>query len=160
MLAFEVNISASSAYRILKKAGFNNVKPTYKPGLSDKAKQKRLAFCLKYEHWMEEDWKNVIFSDETSVVLGQQRGKLRLWRRTGEANDKTVVQRCYKNAKEFMFWGCFSWDKKGPCHIWKSETAAEKKAAQKEIDKINKEEEPKCKQEWELEACMRRLNLH
>ena len=36
-----------------------------------------------------------------------------------------------------MFWGCFSFDKKRPCHIWKTETAQEKKDAQKEIDEWN-----------------------
>ena len=28
-----------------------------------------------------------------------------------------------------MFWGSFSYDKKGPCHIWKAETPKEKKEA-------------------------------
>ena len=34
-------------------------------------------------------------------------------------------------------WGCFTYDKKGPCHIWLPETAAEKKLA--EIEPIAKE---------------------
>src|SRR5215471_5128591 len=38
-----------------------------------------------------------------------------------------MIRARWKLAKEFMFWGCFSYDKKGPCHIWKKETAAEKK---------------------------------
>jgi hypothetical protein len=35
-----------------------------------------------------------------------------------------------------MFWGCFSYDKKGPCHIWKPETKTERAAAQKEIERV------------------------
>ena len=58
-----------------------------------------------------------------------------------------------------MFWGCFSYDKKGPCHIWKAETAAQKKAAQKELDKINNEKEAEHKAEWEITTGMRRHNL-
>ena len=27
-----------------------------------------------------------------------------------------------------MFWGCFSYDKKGPCHCWTPETNKEKEA--------------------------------
>jgi hypothetical protein len=46
-----------------------------------------------------------------------------------------------------MFWGCFSYDKKGPCHIWKPETKTERAAAQKEIDKLNEELEPILRQE-------------
>jgi hypothetical protein len=36
-----------------------------------------------------------------------------------------------------MFWGCFIYNKKGPFYIWKAETAAQKKAAQAELDTKN-----------------------
>ena len=58
-----------------------------------------------------------------------------------------------------MFWGCFSYEKKGPFHIWKPETAAEKRAAQGEIDKINEALEPLAKENWELEIGMKRMGL-
>jgi len=41
-----------------------------------------------------------------------------------------------------MFWGCFSYDRKGSCYIWGKETAAEKNAANKHIAKLNKKTEP------------------
>jgi hypothetical protein len=46
-----------------------------------------------------------------------------------------------------MFWGCLLYNKKGPCHIWQEETAAEKKAAQEEINQLNKKREPLLKTE-------------
>ena len=58
-----------------------------------------------------------------------------------------------------MFWGYFSYEKKGPFHIWKPETAAEKRAAQGEIDKINEALEPLAKENWELEIGMKRMGL-
>ena len=58
-----------------------------------------------------------------------------------------------------MFWGCFSYDKKGPCHIWKAETVQEKKQAKAQINKINTELEPELRRNWELETGMRRLGL-
>ena len=58
-----------------------------------------------------------------------------------------------------MFWGAFSWDRKGPCHVWKPETVAERLAAQTEIDDLNAENEPHCKAEWELTTNMARLGL-
>lgn len=58
-----------------------------------------------------------------------------------------------------MFWGCFSYNKKGPCHVWKKETAAEKKAATQYMDKLNMELEPQKKLEWELETGIRRMGL-
>jgi hypothetical protein len=53
-----------------------------------------------------------------------------------------VVRARWHGASEFMFWGSFSYDKKGLCHIWKSETAAKKKQAKAQIDKMNADLEP------------------
>lgn len=58
-----------------------------------------------------------------------------------------------------MFWGCFSYDVKGPCHIWNAETAQEKRQAEAGIDKWKEEREPECRRIWELETAMRRVNL-
>ena len=44
-------------------------------------------------------------------------------------------------------------------YIWKTETAAEKKAAQKQIDELNAIREKACRERWEIETAMRRLNL-
>jgi transposase len=91
VLADECGISYSSALRILHKYGLSNVKPTRKPGLNAHQRAARLAFCLGHEHWTLEDWKRVIWSDETSVILGQRRGAVRLWRASGEAYEKTCI---------------------------------------------------------------------
>jgi len=36
-----------------------------------------------------------------------------------------------------MFWDCFTYDFKGPCYFWKTETAAEKRAAIRDIECMN-----------------------
>jgi hypothetical protein len=56
-----------------------------------------------------------------------------------------------------MFWGCFSYDKKGPCHIWEDETKKEKKESEAWLEIQNATLEPICRQEWEIETAMRRL---
>jgi transposase len=78
ILANEAGISHSSVLRILKRHGFVVVKPSWKPGLTDAAKAKRLKFCLDHQYWTLNDWKNVIWTDETSVVLGHRRGAVRV----------------------------------------------------------------------------------
>lgn len=67
-------VSASTVWRVLKAARFSKTKPTRKPGLTDAMKKARLEFCLRYQHWSLEDWKAVIWTDETAVVLGHRRG--------------------------------------------------------------------------------------
>jgi hypothetical protein len=117
-----IEISGSTIRRILKNAGFRKTKPTRKPGLTAKMKKERLDFCLAHKDWTLEDWKNVIFSDETSVVLCCRRGGYRIWRRSYEALVKSAIRERWKGYSEFMFWGCFTYDRKGPYHCWLPET--------------------------------------
>jgi len=139
-----------SIHRILRQAGMKKVKPTRKPGLTDAQKEARLAFCLKHKDWTLEDWKDVIWSDETSVVFGQRRGAERVWRTVQEVSDPTVIRRRWKGYSEFMFWGCFSYDYKGPCHVWFTETTKEKNKAEKDLEARNTEAEPAAKEAWSL----------
>ena len=136
-LGAEFNMSHTSAWRTLRGAGYGKRKPTMKPGLTESMKAARLNFALKHKHWTLEDWKNVIWTDETSIVLGHRRGGIRVWRKSTERYTPSVIRARFKRASEFMFWGCFSYDKKGPMHIWKPETAAERRAAQSELDALN-----------------------
>jgi hypothetical protein len=85
----------------------------------------RLKWCLDHR---DEDWRHVIFSDETSVQLGGVRGRRRVLRKKEETFHKHVIQRRWKGFSEFMWWSCFSYYEKGPYHIWEPETLAEKKA--------------------------------
>jgi len=55
VLAYEQNISQSSALRILKSNGLNNVKPITKPGLTKAIQKIRFEWALAYQHWTLED---------------------------------------------------------------------------------------------------------
>ncbi|OQE11157.1 hypothetical protein PENFLA_c080G06566 [Penicillium flavigenum] len=79
-----INVSGITIYRVLKNAGFRKTKSTRKPRLTKKMRAERLAWCLTHESWTLEDWKNVIFSDETSVILLHRRGGYRIWRTKDE----------------------------------------------------------------------------
>ena len=95
-----VKASASTVWRFIKRKGYRSVKYTVKPALTKEIKQKRLDFCLKYRNF---DWRNVIWTDKTSVVLGHRRGRRRVWRRPEEKYDIHCIRRRWKGAKEFMF---------------------------------------------------------
>lgn len=152
-------VSATTVWRILRTAGFKKTKPTRKPGLTKKMREERLRWCLDHQYWTLEDWKNVIWSDETSVILLHRRGAYRVWRTKDEAFAKSVIRERWKGSSEFMFWGCFSYDRKGPCHCWAPETAVQKRQAEKEIAAMNRELEPLMKEMWELNSGIQRLGL-
>ena len=109
-IASELQISQQSLARILKKHGYQKVKPMWKPNLTPAMKAARLAFAVEYKDWTIEDWKRVIWTDETSVVLGQRRGSHRIWRTLleGEKPVTSTVRERYHKATEFMFWASFS----------------------------------------------------
>jgi transposase len=154
-----IDISASTIRRILKKAGFRKTKPTRKPGLTKKMMQARLQWCLRHKDWTLEDWKVVIWSDETAVVLLHRRGGYRVWRTAEEQFVRSCIRERWKGYSEFMFWGCFSYDLKGPCHSWLPETKQEKERSIKEIEKWNQELEPSMRTQWELANGIGRLSL-
>ena len=56
-----------------------------------------------------------------------------------------------------MFWGAFSYNKKGPYYCWALETAQERAASKKAIKKINKELKPVMREQQELNNGMQRL---
>ncbi len=154
-----IDISATIVLRILKATGFKKTKPTRKPGLTKRMKDKRLQWYLAHQDWTLEDWKRVIWSDETSVVLLHRRGGYRIWRTSDERFVRSAIRERWKGYSEFMFWGSFSYEKKGPCHCWLPETKQEKEQAEKHIEKLNEELEPILRDAWELESKMGRLSL-
>lgn len=154
-----IELSASTIHVMLKKAGFRKTKPTRKPGLTQRMRKERLQWCLDRRHWTLEDWKKVIWSDETSVVLLHRRGGYRIWRTVEEKLQKSCIRERWKGSSEFMFWGSFSYEKKGPCHCWLPETAAEKREAEAAINAINEDLEPRLREQWELSTRLARINL-
>ena len=59
----------------------------------------------------------------------------------------------------FYVLGCFSYDSKGPCHIWDTETVAQKKVADAELSRLNEKIEPEYQGQWEVTNGMRRLRV-
>jgi hypothetical protein len=96
-------VAPCTVYKILKAEGYACCKLTVKLGLNKDIKQARKEFCEKYKDWTLEDWKNVIFSDETSIQLGGFRGRRRVWRKLDEAYRKHVIRRRWKGFSEFIF---------------------------------------------------------
>ena len=71
-LGFFAGMSETSALQVLHSAGLWKWKPTWKPGLTAAMWEARYQFRLKHKDWTLEDWKNMIWSNETAVVLGHR----------------------------------------------------------------------------------------
>ena len=65
----QATVTSVTIHQILKKYKFHKIKFIYKSDLSSAAKKACFEFTWTHRHWILENWKNMIFSDETSVVL-------------------------------------------------------------------------------------------
>lgn len=62
-------ISSRTVRRRLLNAGLRGCKARKKPWLSQKNKEKRLKWARQHQNWSEEDWSNVIWSDESNFEV-------------------------------------------------------------------------------------------
>lgn len=82
-----INISRTTIFRLLKKSGFVNKNQTLKPLVTELQKIERIEWALKhYNHC----WTDVIFSDEASIWLENNTGKV--WIRSNENHIKRTVK--------------------------------------------------------------------
>jgi transposase len=72
-----IKVSRNTLRRRLKEIDLHSRIRRQKPVLKPSHKAARLRWARKYQHWTIEDWKWVIWSDESSIVLGR---KSRQWR--------------------------------------------------------------------------------
>jgi hypothetical protein len=71
----------------------------------------RLAFAKKYEQWTIDDWKHVIWSDETKINCIGSDGRVWCWKRPqSELQPQHVQERVKFGGGSIMIWGCMTWN--------------------------------------------------
>ena len=102
------HISPSTVRRRLNEDGLHGRAPVKKPLLTKNHIKKRLAFGLKHQSWTIDDWKNVLFTDETKINKMGSDGKTWTWKRPNEPLQAKHVKQTVKHDASVMAWGCFS----------------------------------------------------
>lgn len=82
---FSINVTPQTVRNRLHKQGLKGRVALKKPWLSAKNVKKRLKWAEEHITWTIDDWKKVIWSDETKIMLFGSDGITRKWRRTGES---------------------------------------------------------------------------
>lgn len=85
-----------------------------KPLLNDRMKEDRLRFARAYGHWGVEEWRKVMFSDESHFELrfGQQGWRCRR-SKGSDRFDPKFTRKKVKHPVKVMVWGSFSWRGRG-----------------------------------------------
>jgi transposase len=102
-------LHARSVRRRLVEAGLDGRRPRKKPLLNRTQKTKRLKWARKYRNWTVDQWRNVLWSDESPFHLFSDAGRLYVRRRPWEE----YLDICLKPTVKFggghiNVWGCMS----------------------------------------------------
>ena len=62
-----IKVDEWTVRKVLKDAGLQAMKKEKRPKLSIKNIKERLVFARHYKDWTVEDWKSIIWSDETKI---------------------------------------------------------------------------------------------
>jgi transposase len=105
----EMDVSAETVRRALKEAGLKAIVKKKKPRLLPRHIRQRLDFALRHQHWTVEDWKRVIWSDETKINRLGSDGRKWAWKGPGEGLAARDVQGTVKfGGGNLMVWGCMT----------------------------------------------------
>jgi hypothetical protein len=96
----------------LKQKNFRSVVKQKRPLLKQAHRQNRLKFAQKHENWTVEDWKRVLWSDETKINRIGSDGRVYTWKEKGAPlSDRTTTPTVkHGGGNNLMVWGCMSWN--------------------------------------------------
>ena len=86
--------------------GYNKRVAAKKPFLKEAHMEKRLQFAKAHRNWIIEQWKQVVWTDESSVEIGKDILQKKVWRLPQEKYDKDCLKPSFKSGRtSFMVWG-------------------------------------------------------
>jgi Transposase len=93
-----VNVSVSSIRNVLRRAGLHGRVRHKKPLLRKKHGQARYYFALRYRKWKLDQWKRVVWSDESKFNVFGSDGRQYCWRSSGQPLQSHHVQPIIKHS--------------------------------------------------------------
>lgn len=104
-------ISTNTVKKRLREAGYFGRVAVKKPLLKPEHRRKRLKFARKHRNWTMEQWKSVLWSDESKFELFGTKRRQYVRRKVGERYKKQCIAPTVKfGGGSVMVWGCFSYE--------------------------------------------------
>ncbi len=96
-----------------------------KPLLNQRQRQKRLTWAVEKNNWTVAQWSKVLFSDESKFCISFGNQGLRVWRKSGEAQNPCCLKSSVKFTQSVMIWAAMSSAGVGPlCFLKSTDNAA------------------------------------
>lgn len=108
-IAFEadIDVSKQTVIRRLGEAGMKSCVACKKPLISEKNRKQRFAWCKAHLTWTKEQWRQVLWTDESPYTL-RWKGKKLVWRQKWEKYCPECMQATLKHDKKIMLSGSFA----------------------------------------------------
>jgi hypothetical protein len=105
------NVSSRTVCRRLFQEGYTRRVVSKNSTICQVNRRRRVGFCRRKLHWTVDQWSHIIVSDETKIILGQNR-KIYVWRKA----DERLRPECAGRRDDWettcrasvMFWGCIT----------------------------------------------------
>ncbi len=91
-----------------------------KPLLNQRQRQRHLTWAVEKKNWTVAQWSKVIFSDESKFCISFGNQGLRVWRKSGEAQNPCCLKSSVKFPQSVMIWAAMSSAGVGPLCFLKS----------------------------------------
>ncbi|KAG1034926.1 hypothetical protein G6F43_013326 [Rhizopus delemar] len=113
-------IGYSACLILLKSMGFHARIKKHKPFLKAIHMKKRLAWANAHKDWTKDDWRRMVFSDETKVNVWGSDGVKYYWKRPDDKLRFHHLDLAVKGGGgSVMVWGCITYDDPGyACRIY------------------------------------------
>ncbi|KMQ82797.1 dna-mediated transposase [Lasius niger] len=100
-----VRVSRQTVYRRLDKVGLYARRPSVCVPLTSAQKRARLQWSLEHRQWSEQQWRNVMFSDESRFCLETDSRRTTIWRERGTRFYEKNITEKHRFAKQgVMVW--------------------------------------------------------
>ena len=104
--SLDLGVCVQTIRNTLKQEGLKAAVKAKKPFLSKTHRRRRLEFALEHQHWTLDDWRRVIWSDETKINRVGSDGRVWGWKKPG--SEQLVKDTLKFGGGSLMVWGCMT----------------------------------------------------
>ena len=114
----DLDICHDTCVKILRENGLFSCRVKLKQYISPLNRTQRREWYTKYGHWTVQQWKNVIFSDESAFLIQKAANQLRVIREKRKGLHPSNVKPRFKTiGKKVHIWSCISKRGVGPLKV-------------------------------------------